>query len=51
MQAWAFADFKTAQSTTCFNGMNYEGVFTRESIPKRLFTTCVQDGIKNEKKE
>src|SRR4051794_9468496 len=31
---WAFADFKTGQSTGRAGGMNWKGVFTRDRRPK-----------------
>jgi beta-glucuronidase len=34
MQVWAFADFKTGQSTMRAAGMNFKGVFTRDRRPK-----------------
>ena len=34
MQVWAFADFKTGQSSSRAGAMNFKGVFTRDRRPK-----------------
>ena len=33
-QPWAFADFRTSQSTMRVDGLNFKGVFTRDRRPK-----------------